>query len=1416
MKLPRVVFAFILSVLGLASQLRAAPTIDTQPTDKTVVIGNNTSFSITATTSGGALTFQWEGLLAGGSTWGPLGNAAPFGGVTTNSLTVSAPAYVFNGAKARCMVTDANGTTTTSEAILTINSPAPALILANPTSKSAFEGDGVATDFAVLASGTGLTYQWQLSTNNFAAAPTNLTDTGVYSGTATATLHIADPYTNFSGATYNNSSPFKYRCVVMSTTDSYVINSRPAALIIYASPSNTAVVTTMVNGSLASTIISNDPSAITVVVSGVPASPNGTVRIGRYADLNGNNQIDPGEPLVQGAAVTDGLATAFGGITDPDIPGDADLTADGTINANFYIAKSAELGRGSGNYIFRVASTTGAFRTVDSSVFTVTQPTLAHTVSGTVTDGTNPIPYAQVALLVNSTNGGNVVNETVANISGGFTLQADPGSYQVLALAPGYVTSFNTSPPADTTSGNVSGLTISLTPAAYMNTVMLVDQGNPVRSVQVFFQSDSTGNIAIGNTDNNGVATGGAVAVADWSLDISSQSLAGLGYVRPQSNNGIALNTTNYTFPLQAANAMIYGTLTDNAANPLPNVNVNAGEQSNTYSADTLTDATGHYYLPIYTTGASNWNVQVDNQDPIWASSHVPAYIMPAGQPINSVAGGSANLANFVANVATAHLSGLATKLGVAQPDLRLDLYSVNLGNGNKSYAGSTTTDASGNFSFGVTAGTWAFALSTNTNNGTPVNPTNIVGPGLQYTVNDGDNTTGIAYLILDSTGTINGTVTDFNGVGVSYANIDASATIGPDFYHAGAQTDGSGNYSFPSIAGTWTVNAFSNLSFPQAVVTAVPGPNTQNFSPSVFFYMPNDQPSVTAGSGTNFNAGVNYSGGITGVGLQWEVSTDGGTIWGNVPASGPYGGVTTNSLNISPATTGLSGNQYRLAVSFDYNSQAHTQYSTAATLTVTGTAPDITVQPISDNITASGGMSFTVGASGTPTPSYQWQYSTDGGANFYGLSDAVTGNGTFAGTQTTTLNVSNASTLLNGYQFKCVVSNGVGSDAVSSIVTLTVNAASQAVTFNGQTLTKDVPATLGATATSGLSTFNYSVQSSTTTSTLVGDQLTITGVGSVTVRATQPGNEYYSSAFQDATFTVNKLSGSVTLGNLSATYDGSPKSATATTTPVGGLTVNFTYTPPGDATAPTNAGSYTVVGTINDSTYQGSASDVLVIAKAGQTISFTGPVDQAYSATPLTLSASGGGSGNPVTFSLDSGPANLSGTNNSTLTLTGPGTVTVRALQAGNANYNAASDVVHSFVVSAAATGFAAWRDAKFTIGELADLNISGPNAIYGQDGLPNLVKYALGLEPKQNITTGLPVVTTTATDWVYTYQRPDSGAGITDVNYTVEYSTDLTTWTPLTDTFVSNVGGFDTRKATYALATATKIYFRLTITQP
>ena len=88
--------------------------------------------------------------------------------------------------------------------------------------------------------------------------------------------------------------------------------------------------------------------------------------------------------------------------------------------------------------------------------------------------------------------------------------------------------------------------------------------------------------------------------------------------------------------------------------------------------------------------------------------------------------------------------------------------------------------------------------------------------------------------------------------------------------------------------------------------------------------------------------------------------------------------------------------------------------------------------------------------------------------------------------------------------------------------------------------------------------------------------------------------------------------------------------------------------------------------------------------SRSGQTINFPAIDDRVFSANAASntfnLSAAAG-SGLPVTFTVLSGPATLSG---NALTVTGPGTVTVEANQAGNSSFRPATAVSQSFEVTA------------------------------------------------------------------------------------------------------------------------------------
>lgn len=185
-----------------------------------------------------------------------------------------------------------------------------------------------------------------------------------------------------------------------------------------------------------------------------------------------------------------------------------------------------------------------------------------------------------------------------------------------------------------------------------------------------------------------------------------------------------------------------------------------------------------------------------------------------------------------------------------------------------------------------------------------------------------------------------------------------------------------------------------------------------------------------------------------------------------------------------------------------------------------------------------------------------------------------------------------------------------------------------------------------------------------------------LTNAGTYQVEATVQDANYTGLA--TGTLTINKAEAAINLPDVTTTYDGTAKVAIATTTPVG-LPVKLTYD--GSETAPTAAGTYAVEATIQDADYSGTKSGTLTISKATQAIAFTQPGNKTYEDAAFALHAVATSS-LPVSFAVVSGPAIVSG---NTLTITGAGTVTVKAMQAGNVNYQAAGDVERSFTVGKA-----------------------------------------------------------------------------------------------------------------------------------
>ncbi|WP_438480143.1 MBG domain-containing protein [Oleiharenicola lentus] len=446
---------------------------------------------------------------------------------------------------------------------------------------------------------------------------------------------------------------------------------------------------------------------------------------------------------------------------------------------------------------------------------------------------------------------------------------------------------------------------------------------------------------------------------------------------------------------------------------------------------------------------------------------------------------------------------------------------------------------------------------------------------------------------------------------------------------------------------------------------------------------------------------------------------------------------------------------------------------------------PVITTELQSQTVNVGTSVSFFVNATGLAPLSYQW----------------IKGTETISGATSATYTLPSV-VVTDAGDYRVVVSNSAGS-ATSAVATLTVNKLTQSIAF-GALADRDytlVPIALSATASSGLSVA-FSVVSGP--GTINGNELTLTGTGTLTVRAAQSGNATYAAAsVVNRSFVISKATATVTLGGLNVTYDGSSKAASVTTNPAN-LSHDILYN--GAQATPTNAGSYAVAATINDANYSGSASGTLVIAKATQTIEFAGPANQVFSVTPITLSATAS-SGLPVSLTVVSGPASVSGT---TLTLTGFGTVTLRATQTGDANHEAATPVDQSFVVS---SNYEVWRQGVFTAEELLNAAISGPNADPDHDGFANLVEYALGLEPKIPSTQNLPVVAFLQGEWTYTYSYSSDRA---DVLFLVEACTDLSAWTSVGvggGSLIGSENGRDTVRVIYLGGSTNAVFFRLKV---
>jgi hypothetical protein len=195
--------------------INSAATIIAQAVSQTICEGSAASFSVGATGTG--LTYQWRT----GTT--NLANGGSISGATSAVLTINPVALLNAGTNYNVVITGAcSSTLTSSNVSLAVN--ALPLITSTPSGQTLCAGSAVS--FPVLATGTGLTYQWRIGT-------VNLNNGGTVSGATSATLAISSVALANAASNYN---------VIVSGVCSPSYTSSNISLVVNSSPLITAAI----------------------------------------------------------------------------------------------------------------------------------------------------------------------------------------------------------------------------------------------------------------------------------------------------------------------------------------------------------------------------------------------------------------------------------------------------------------------------------------------------------------------------------------------------------------------------------------------------------------------------------------------------------------------------------------------------------------------------------------------------------------------------------------------------------------------------------------------------------------------------------------------------------------------------------------------------------------------------------------------------------------------------------------------------------------------------------------------------------------------------------------------------------------------------------------------------------------------
>jgi len=894
------------------------PVIITQPSAASTCAGSTASFSVGATGSG--LTYQWQ--VNPGSGWIDLTNAGPYSNVTTATLDITANATM-NGYLFRCIISGTCPPIDTTIAVaLTINS-APNITTQPPTTFSGCAGSS--TTVGVAATGTGLTYQWQVNTGS---GFTNIT--GVpYSGFNTNTLTISGISTAMLG--------YIYRVQISGTCLPNVTSTTATLNVVNTAPAITA-----------------NPTAVTICAGGTASFS--TTASGSGLSYQWQVNTGSGFTNVTNGGVYSGATTAT-------------LTITGVTAAmNGYVYQAVVSGTCAPS-----ATTATALLTVQTPPTITLQPTDQNVCpGGNATFGVTATGTALSYQWQLNTGSGfnNIPGATNASYTA-TSVTAGMDGYQYQVVINGTCTPAATSLVATLHINTLPAITVQppTTATACAGSTFSISLTGSGTGVSYQWQVNAGSGFS--NVTNGGVYSGATTA----SLTITGVTAAMNGYVY---------------------RAIVSGTCSPSVTSGTTTITVNTAPVITTQPASSTVCAGGTATFTVAASGTGPLSYQWQIFNGIsWAN--IPA-IAPFSGTTTATMTITGAIAAYNGSQYRCVVSGGCTPAAISNTAI----LTVNTAPSIILQPSNTTVCAGTTASFSVVA----------------------AGSGLtyQWQQNTGSGFTNI-------TGATNSTI---NLVGV---------TAAMNGYQYRVIISGTCTPSVTSTAATLTVNTAPVITTNPAYTSACVG-STATFSVSA--------------TGT----GLTY---------QWQIYDFSIGNFVNMTNTAPYSGVNTATLTINPVSTAVNFTYYRCVVSGTCTPSATSGY---AMLTV-NTAPSITTQPPATIAACTGtNVNITVGATGSGL-TYQWQLNSGSG-----FANILSG-GPYTGMNTATLTISGVTPPVTGYQFRCIVSGTCAPSVTSNVTTLTINAAPSISSHPNNTLVCEGANAFFSTTASGAGlTYQWQVNS--------------------------------------------------------------------------------------------------------------------------------------------------------------------------------------------------------------------------------------------------------------------------------------------------------------------------------------------------